>query len=429
MTNSKPWLGSLAIIYTVVLILGISIQSFDLYSKSQYEQNRNAGTLGATETRNGASIAAEEEKPLEPIKPVNFELTASWFGDVFWGRRMNRWSQDSPEKYSFPFSGLNTFEKAPHEHWIANLECPTTTEQLTTYQEETLLKFNCPTEYLPEARKYFDIFSLANNHTSNLEESNGLARTRQNLDQYGFQYFGSFDNARQNEICEVVSLKLKTDFEPLNQDYIQAIADQKIQDPRLQDYYLPIALCGYHNVFKLPTQNELDEISKYSEHFITIVLPHQGAEYGASSDSLQKQYYRQMIDLGADMVLGGHTHSVHETESYNGKLIVYSMGNFIFDQQFGVEVTRSIGLKTLFEFANTDQVLELQEFSQECLQFQDSCLQIAGEKNIAKVDFDLNLELITSQNDGRVTRKASPEVTQALLQRTRWESTVGGLGY
>ncbi len=38
-----------------------------------------------------------------------------------------------------------------------------------------------------------------------------------------------------------------------------------------------------------------------------------------------------MIDAGADMVVGGHPHVTQEVEYYNGKLIVYSIGNFIFN--------------------------------------------------------------------------------------------------
>ena len=38
-----------------------------------------------------------------------------------------------------------------------------------------------------------------------------------------------------------------------------------------------------------------------------------------------------MIDAGADMVIGGHPHVTQEVEYYQGKLIVYSLGNYVFD--------------------------------------------------------------------------------------------------
>ena len=37
-----------------------------------------------------------------------------------------------------------------------------------------------------------------------------------------------------------------------------------------------------------------------------------------------------MIDGGADLVLGSHSHVVGGIEEYNGKYIVYGMGNFCF---------------------------------------------------------------------------------------------------
>jgi poly-gamma-glutamate synthesis protein (capsule biosynthesis protein) len=38
-----------------------------------------------------------------------------------------------------------------------------------------------------------------------------------------------------------------------------------------------------------------------------------------------------MIDAGADVVVGGHPHVTQGAEYYRGKLIVYSLGNFVFD--------------------------------------------------------------------------------------------------
>ena len=44
-----------------------------------------------------------------------------------------------------------------------------------------------------------------------------------------------------------------------------------------------------------------------------------------------KKLYRWFIDLGADAVIGHHTHCFSGFEIYNEKPIVYSLGNFIFD--------------------------------------------------------------------------------------------------
>jgi len=40
----------------------------------------------------------------------------------------------------------------------------------------------------------------------------------------------------------------------------------------------------------------------------------------------------KFIDAGADIILGSHPHVIEPIEIYNGKVIFYSLGNFIFDQ-------------------------------------------------------------------------------------------------
>jgi poly-gamma-glutamate synthesis protein (capsule biosynthesis protein) len=45
----------------------------------------------------------------------------------------------------------------------------------------------------------------------------------------------------------------------------------------------------------------------------------------------QRQLARLLIDAGADAVVGAHPHVVQNVEQYQGKPIIYSLGNFIFD--------------------------------------------------------------------------------------------------
>ena len=45
----------------------------------------------------------------------------------------------------------------------------------------------------------------------------------------------------------------------------------------------------------------------------------------------QRQLARLMIDAGADAVVGGHPHVTQDTETYRGKPIIYSLGNFLFN--------------------------------------------------------------------------------------------------
>jgi len=58
---------------------------------------------------------------------------------------------------------------------------------------------------------------------------------------------------------------------------------------------------------------------------------HWGWEREPDPSERQRQLARTMIDAGADIIVGGHPHVTQGAEYYRGKLIVYSLGNFVFD--------------------------------------------------------------------------------------------------
>ena len=63
---------------------------------------------------------------------------------------------------------------------------------------------------------------------------------------------------------------------------------------------------------------------------IVIVHFHWGEERSYTPNKAQKSLGRFTVDSGADLVLGHHPHVVQGIEEYNGKFIVYSLGNFMF---------------------------------------------------------------------------------------------------
>lgn len=73
-----------------------------------------------------------------------------------------------------------------------------------------------------------------------------------------------------------------------------------------------------------------------------LVIPfmHWGWEREPAPSERQRQLARLMIDAGADVVVGGHPHITQGAEYYHGKLIVYSLGNFVFDS-FDTDATRT----------------------------------------------------------------------------------------
>jgi len=68
---------------------------------------------------------------------------------------------------------------------------------------------------------------------------------------------------------------------------------------------------------------------------LLVVAVHAGLEYTYGPYGVQTDLYRRLIDAGADVVLGHHPHVLQPMEWYAGAersgLIVYSLGNFVFD--------------------------------------------------------------------------------------------------
>jgi hypothetical protein len=143
----------------------------------------------------------------KPI-PITYSLSSHmlYVGEVFWGRAIETRSNRSPLKYAFPFSGLTLADKGAYDAWIGDMECPITDSVIPYQTQVDDLKFNCRPEFLPEAAKWFDVFTLANNHTNNVEGTIGLAKTRQNLVANHIQYFGDYNMANLNNICDVIAM-------------------------------------------------------------------------------------------------------------------------------------------------------------------------------------------------------------------------------
>jgi poly-gamma-glutamate capsule biosynthesis protein CapA/YwtB (metallophosphatase superfamily) len=81
-----------------------------------------------------------------------------------------------------------------------------------------------------------------------------------------------------------------------------------------------------------------------------IVIPyfHFGAEYVGVLPQWAVDGARAAIDAGATAVVTNHPHVIQGMETYNGRPIVYSVGNFIFDQMFSVETRQGLILELDF---------------------------------------------------------------------------------
>ena len=355
-----------------------------------------------------ARAAADVDYTMELDGKTAIESHMLVGGDVYWGRRMHDWSQQSTLKEKYPFSRLHEFEREKYDAWIANLECPTVPDVKYPVGHNTdLHAFNCDTSYLPEFAKWFDIASLANNHSSNQNREAGLATTRVTLDAQGIQHFGGFNPHKKEDVCAVVGMPARAMING---------KQEKIQ--------LPVAMCGYHGAFYTITEEAIAEIEQYAKYMPVIAMPHAGREYQAGIDSKRQGLYRSMIDHGADMVLGNHPHWVQPTESYKGKLIAYSMGNLIFDQEFSSEVTRS----AMFDITLTagqdkiapEAIKAWAEMGKVCMQPNDDCLARLQALQLPKIPVSFAYDIVGVDTSGRITHKAPQRLKDEILTRLNW---------
>lgn len=361
-----------------------------------------------------AVVSAPAPKPSPTIASVSSNMLI--MGDVYWGRYINDWSQASPLKYAYPFQRLNEFEREKYDAWIANMECPLTNNpKVSSREEDTYLKFDCSPAYLPEAKKWFTAVSLANNHTDNQGPA-GFAETKQHLDENSIQYFGSYDPEDYENLCDVLSVP----------------AHVVLSDGSIKQGKLPMVWCGYHGVFRIPSAHSVAVISKYSPLFGVVAMPHSGAEYKPAPDEIKTTLYRGLIDGGADVVLGDHPHWVQTTEAYKGKLIVYSMGNFIFDQQGALDLTRSavVNMSVSVDAKDAPDLDKWLALGETCGGYADECLQKAQTEGLTKLPLAYHFSVLGSRDDGKVAHRANETELASIKQRMNWGVTIQGLtGY
>src|SRR5262249_29589644 len=83
-----------------------------------------------------------------------------------------------------------------------------------------------------------------------------------------------------------------------------------------------------------PTHSPKDVAALAAATDLTIVQIHSGFQFQDAMSQNLRQFARQAIDGGADLVVCQHPHVIQGLEFYKGKLIAYSLGNFVFDQDF-----------------------------------------------------------------------------------------------
>lgn len=366
------------------------------------------GANHSTVSNNSAQNSTEEPDLPKRTKIVGRYLLS---GTIVWDRGVEEASltEDGSIDPNQPFSMLDTFEPEMYDAWAADLECPTSLEDVPLEVGNSTLEFNCRQEYLGYAAKYFDFFNLSNNHSDNSGRSK-LEETRQALSAAGIQHFGDPDTSIKDNICEVVSLPVRI-LEESNGTTTEVGAT------------IPAAFCAWHYFFRLPLEGELEVITEHIGKIPVFAFVHMGAEYKATADNYQQQVARRLVDLGADFVVSNNPHWVQNTESYKGKPIVYSTGNFIFDQDWSTDVSSNVSLDVSLSLDYDEHANDLIALGPACMAYKDSCLEEIKTLDLGVPSLEYSFDIVAGSNQSGVLTIASPQVKSFIWERTNWQAT------
>ena len=82
---------------------------------------------------------------------------------------------------------------------------------------------------------------------------------------------------------------------------------------------------------------------------VVIAMPHWGPEDSSDPDPNQLRFAPMVVEAGADLVMGNHTHVVQAIQEIDGITIFYGLGNFIFDQTWDLAHQQGVILQVTFE--------------------------------------------------------------------------------
>jgi poly-gamma-glutamate synthesis protein (capsule biosynthesis protein) len=246
---------------------------------------------------------------ISSVKPV----TLLFVGDIMLGRYVEQLIKSNSDNY--PFERVsNLLSQA--DTVVANLEGPITSDHVQTPSLST--RFTFSPAIVPILRNHnINIVSLANNHTYDFGREE-FAYTATALNAFTIDHFGN----------------------------PYAFSDQYVLRKTINGQKLIFVGFNITNPsFDFTGAKKFVELLPRGENDFLIVFAHGGEEYATTSNKIQQNFYRSLIDSGVDLVVGAHPHVVQEVEQYKGKLIFYSLGNFIFDQYFSQDVQEELAIK------------------------------------------------------------------------------------
>jgi poly-gamma-glutamate capsule biosynthesis protein CapA/YwtB (metallophosphatase superfamily) len=97
-------------------------------------------------------------------------------------------------------------------------------------------------------------------------------------------------------------------------------------------------------------QGLISELKK--EVDIIVISLHWGEEYAGEPSASQRNVAHSLINAGASLIIGHHPHVVQEVEAYKDGWIAYSLGNFVFDQNFSPQTMEGLAIRARIKNKN-----------------------------------------------------------------------------
>lgn len=160
-----------------------------------------------------------------------------------------------------------------------------------------------------------DVANIANNHAGNYG-TDGILQTMDTLDEKGILVTGDNDN--------------NVRFITVKGSIFGFLGYNDVSKPQP----------GIANAEEMRIVEEITNTKNNAD--IVIVSFHWGDEYKSKPNKRQRDLAKLAIDAGADLIIGNHPHWVQSIEIYNDKLIIYSHGNFVFDQMWSEKTKEGI---------------------------------------------------------------------------------------
>lgn len=241
------------------------------------------------------------------------------FGDVMLGRSVKKAMDAGLDPFEKIIGTEGNFFKG-YDFISINLEGPVS-EIEKCPPKEISFKF-APRDIKLLADHNINIVNMANNHIYDCGLQ-GVLDTKKYLDSYNIDSFGS----------SLVN----------NQFIVKEVAGKKVVFMGLSMFSRDVNNLFeiYKNVKKLKIENDF-----------VIINIHWGVEYTKLPTRDQQNIAHNLVDNGADVIIGHHPHVVQSAEIYKNKPIFYSLGNFVFDQPWpdtkeGIGVGLSMSPKKL----------------------------------------------------------------------------------